>query len=70
MKFEEVIPLLRAGKKVTRPSWDDEAFICLDENDNLINSKGDSFQSYRILVISDWEEYKEEPKPVFEETIK
>lgn len=71
MKFEEVIPLLRAGKKVKRTGWADWASNCyvyLDKEGRLNANNGNRWDG-DFLSEDDWEEFKEEPKPIFEETI-
>lgn len=73
MKFEEVIPLLRAGKKVRRKRWFDKDYgISLDEDGYFI----DSPMRFNVEVLfdlfskeDDWEELKEKPKPISTETI-
>jgi hypothetical protein len=54
MKFEEVLPALREGKKVRRKSWDTNTFIT---NPNLGNIATTS------LMADDWEVCEEPKKP-------
>lgn len=35
MKFEEVLPALRDGKKIKRKPWNSDQYICLENGDNL-----------------------------------
>ncbi len=54
MKFEEVLPALREGKRVKRKSWDTGAFITSASSGNI---------AAKSLMADDWEVYEEPKKP-------
>jgi hypothetical protein len=54
MKFEEVLPALRDGKKVRRQPWDTD--VC-------ITSTNLGSISAKSLMENDWEVYEEPKKP-------
>ena len=54
MKFEEVLPALREGKKVGRKKWDKSYYV---------NNYGEAYVDWEDLLATDWEIVKE-PKKV------
>lgn len=72
MRFEEVLPALREGKKVKSSNWKDSYFIFKELNDNgpdyLLGSGSIGFRielmSTEDILNSDWEIYEEPKKKV------
>lgn len=73
MNFEEVIPLLRALKWVRCKEWTNYMYyIKLNPDNKLVDMDNCYYHDYHdddIFARSDWEEFKEEPKPISTETI-
>ena len=57
MKFEEVLPLLREGKKVRRKTWTEGRYITASYG--LIAVAGDTWMYSEGILDDDWEIYKE-----------
>ena len=57
MRFEEVLPALREGKKVRRAAWNKHSYYCLSIDDL------DNGTELRVLLEDDWEIVRE-PKRV------
>lgn len=53
MKFEEVLPALRKGKKVGRKKWDKSYYV---------NNYGEAYVDWEDLLATDWEIVKETKK--------
>ena len=70
MKFEEVFPALRNGKKIRRKEWSEEHFI-YREGLSVYNEDGVDYDfiSSDQLLCDDWEVI-EEPEPDWEYIIK
>lgn len=70
MKFEEVVPALRAGKKVRRRAWFSSRFIILSDigepNERIRDESGVWFrpnESFMIgLMSNDWEIIKDKKR--------
>lgn len=62
MKFEEILPALREGKKIRRKFWFEGHYFKLT-NDGIINQEGKYFAfGKNDLFCSDWEIFKEVKK--------
>lgn len=60
MKFEEVLPFLREGKKIRRKYWKPYEYIELKEK--ILNEKGEYYIIFLNDILCDnWELYQEEP---------
>ena len=64
MKFEEVLPALREGKKIRRKSWKREECFFVIKNGSLVDDHGYSAFFYLggSLLEEDWEIVKEKKK--------
>ncbi len=60
MKFEQVLPALREGKKILLPSWDKGEYLCIGITNDLVDENGKTPASFPI-GFDDWE-IVEEPK--------
>lgn len=56
MRFEDILPALREGKKVRRKDWDIEYFICRDGNSIRCHDGSLYFGAY--ILKDDWEIYE------------
>lgn len=55
MKFEEVLPALKEGKKIRRRAWLDADYIYI-RNGSIVDNDGDSFEiDFSIILNDDWE---------------
>ena len=62
MKFEEVLPALRAGKKIRRTFWWEEHYLKL-ASDGIVDQEGKNFTFGKDdLFCLDWEVVKETKK--------
>jgi hypothetical protein len=60
MKFEEVLPALREGKKITRDGWGPSYYYKLDLNSmKIVNSLDDVIKTENLIKFNDWEIVKE-----------
>lgn len=64
MNFEEILPIMKEGKKFRLPEWEEKHYLSIDQYGNCI-FKGDNNFVCRIFEISFveimsnmWEEYK------------
>ena len=66
MKFEEVLPALRAGKKIRRNSWCKDTYIYINSYGNFETKRGGHFEiilgSLYDLEKNNWEIVKEKKK--------
>lgn len=64
MKFEEALPLLRVGKKITRNNdlfKELMGYIYIHENKGLLDRDSDVYElDVKDMLAEDWEEFKEE----------
>lgn len=67
MKFEEVLPALRNGKKIRRSFWREDTYFYKNDQGNFIFKNGGADEYYYnltcLLFSGDWEIVKE-PKKV------
>ena len=67
MRFEEVLPALKAGKKIRRNHWCKDTYIYVNSNGEFATQSGRRFEiildNLRDLEADDWEIVKE-PKKV------
>jgi len=62
MKFEEALKLMREGKKVTLPNWDEQYYIYIkgdsffDVDDHQVDPPGS------CILSNDWKIYEEKPQ--------
>lgn len=61
MKFEEVLPALRNGKKIRRTGWLDADYIYI-RNGSIVDNDGDSFEIDLSITLNDDWEIVDEPK--------
>ena len=60
MKFEEVLPALKEGKKIKRKCWYIKKYIVLEENGDIITDKRQRYVfNKNSLLADDWEIVKE-----------
>jgi len=60
MKFEEILKLLRKGKKIRIADWETDEYLYMDEDDILTNQdKINLLEINTSWLNCDWEEYKE-----------
>lgn len=69
MKFEEVLPALREGKKIRRKKWDKSCYyrmIYQNDNNIIVNNYGEVVDVWDDIFINDWEIVEEvkEPKKI------
>ena len=57
MKSWEAVRAMEEGKKVTRPKWDDDEFLMIDEEYDIVNKEG-SFYAFDCKY-NDWTIYEE-----------
>lgn len=63
MKFEEVLPFLRKGKKIIRGGFEDGEYIYLSKG-KIIDERGFPYPFDQLdLFIDDWEVVEEIGKP-------
>lgn len=59
MKFEEVLPAFREGKKIRRSLWPKDEYI-YGENGNVFDERGDIFDLILVIILcDDWEVVEE-----------
>ena len=62
MKFEEILPLLKEGKKIRKASWFEGHYFKL-ASDGIVDQDGKSFTLGKDdLLYSDWEIFREKKK--------
>ena len=64
MKFEEVLPALREGKKIIRDCWGKDNYYFLNEDYCLETKEGAvaTFLTLPAIFSDDWEIFKEKKK--------
>ena len=64
MKFEEVLPALREGKKIRRKSWKREECFFVIKNGSLVDDHGyiASYYLNALLMEEDWEIVEEKKR--------